>query len=164
MRISNLRRRNGDPKSVFCKQPAKPHLHGVHHGPIAANLNSLNRTLDIWDWHIEKSKSHPPLLKLATRIFSIRFWVAIMVKPNTKCHQPLPQQIDHISGTTASQLVTISPCHDTMKLRHVWGPSNGTGGLAADLMWFSGQIGRILHFQIPFEPSLALLGTECISH
>ena len=55
MRISDLRR-NGDPKSVFCKQPSKPHLHGVHHGPIAANLNSLNRTLGIWDWHIQKKQ------------------------------------------------------------------------------------------------------------
>jgi hypothetical protein len=31
------------------------------------------------------------------------------------------------------------------------------------LMWFSdGQLGRILHFQTPFEPSLVLLGSESI--
>ena len=106
-------------------QPSKPHLHGVRHGPIAANLNSLNRTLGIWDWHIQgknkRSKSHPPLLKLATRIFSIRFWVAIMVKPI-----PIPIVIN----VSRNKFTSVAPQHRshhfTMSWHHEIAPCLGS--------------------------------------
>ena len=149
-------------------QPSNPRLHGVHHGPIAANLNSLNGTLGIWDWPFQKKTNDPKVIhhylswqpgsfpsdsELPLWLTQYQYQLS-STSPATNSHQWHHSIVD----------VTISPCHDTMKLRHVWGPSNGTGGLAADLMWFSGQIGRILHFQTPFEESLVLLGSECISH
>ena len=147
-------------------QPSKPHLHGVHHGPIAANLNSLNRTLSIWDWHIQgknkRSKSHPPLLKLATRIFSIRFWVAIMVKPlnqyqlsSTSPATNWPHQWHHSIVVTIHHVMTPWNC----AMSGV--PATAPGALR--LIWCDFLV-KLVESSIfrPFEPSLVLLGSECI--